>query len=268
MKRTKVLFLRGLNTYGDEWQRLGWLKFGKISKPLVEEFARLDWEVVPVLNIGTGTLEQQCENAFRSLLQTPEWRSGEQFHLLAHSMGGLIGRALVHRPEVSARVKSLTTIATPHHGADIANTANGLHQTHPHLHRLGAIFSYDTMARSDCFESLTPEALKRFNQEFPNLENANYASVTCALPEQCHSWPYKALRMIFPNHLARTEGDGMISLETQFWGQHIGTYALDHLMEVGYCLDLRPRIRRHFRKEFRRMVSGIHEFLQKLERPA
>ena len=47
-------------------------------------------------------------------------------HLIAHSMGGLDSRVLIGTLHYGDRVKTLTTIASPHHGTAIADTVLGL----------------------------------------------------------------------------------------------------------------------------------------------
>lgn len=47
-------------------------------------------------------------------------------HLIAHSMGGLDSRALIGGLHYGDRIKTLTTIASPHHGTAIADAVLGL----------------------------------------------------------------------------------------------------------------------------------------------
>lgn len=47
-------------------------------------------------------------------------------HLIAHSMGGLDARALIGGLHYGDRIKTLTTIASPHHGTAIADAVLGL----------------------------------------------------------------------------------------------------------------------------------------------
>jgi triacylglycerol lipase len=55
-----------------------------------------------------------------------KYKDGE-IHIIAHSMGGLDSRVLIYRNlrGLSARIKSLTTIATPHAGSPVADLLTG-----------------------------------------------------------------------------------------------------------------------------------------------
>ncbi len=46
--------------------------------------------------------------------------NAERFDLIAHSMGGLDGRYVIHHLDPQQRIRSLTTIATPHRGSPLA----------------------------------------------------------------------------------------------------------------------------------------------------
>ncbi|MDX0425127.1 hypothetical protein GOL39_26600 [Sinorhizobium medicae] len=46
-----------------------------------------------------------------------EWRLGGDFDIVAHSMGGLVARLLIDKPEFAGRVKRLVTLSTPYRGS-------------------------------------------------------------------------------------------------------------------------------------------------------
>jgi pimeloyl-ACP methyl ester carboxylesterase len=253
----KILFIRGLNTYADEQLHLGPIQFGEIAEPLRIRLARADQTLVNVPDIGTGTLTQHIANARLSLQQLDCWHSGESFHLLAHSIGGLIARALALDPEIGARVLSVTGIGSPHHGAQIAEIANELENSQPWIQKLMTVMNYDTRERTAAFTTLSRGAIEEFNHRTPDRAKIRYLSAVCALPRAQQTLPYRILHLRLPDFLRHEESDGMIPASSQRHGELLGAYALDHMMQVGYCLDLRPRIRQHFQREFTRLVDDL-----------
>lgn len=74
----------------------------------------------------------------------------EHFHLVGHSMGGLVSRYYIaHHPD---QVVSLVTLGTPHHGSPLASAYNWFGPV------IGA---------KKAMDHLTPEFLKQFNQGCP-----------------------------------------------------------------------------------------------------
>ncbi|MBA4602851.1 alpha/beta hydrolase [Thermoactinomyces mirandus] len=72
------------------------------------------------------------------------------FHIAAHSMGGLVAREVAYlRP---GQVANIVTLATPHHGTQLANEYNWL-----------GMFVHGEEALKD----ITPQAVSRFNRRFP-----------------------------------------------------------------------------------------------------
>jgi len=75
---------------------------------------------------------------------------GKHFHVIAHSMGGLITRKFIY--DHPGTVVNVVTLGTPHHGSPLANT-----------HRwLGVLFG----ARK-AYANLTPEWAEEFNRKYP-----------------------------------------------------------------------------------------------------
>ncbi len=79
------------------------------------------------------------------------------FHIAAHSMGGLVARELAYlRP---GQVANIVTLATPHHGTQLANEYKWL-----------GMFVHGEEALKD----ITPQAVVRFNRKFPVEESPFY----------------------------------------------------------------------------------------------
>jgi pimeloyl-ACP methyl ester carboxylesterase len=93
------------------------------------------------------------ETSFERLVDQLETRIREEIHgpfpehpliLIGHSMGGLLTRALLTRPQVARRVRAVVTLGTPHQGSKLAvlgvgRLARSLHYRGPLISRLEAL---------------------------------------------------------------------------------------------------------------------------------
>ncbi|MEW5723810.1 MAG: alpha/beta fold hydrolase [Thermodesulfobacteriota bacterium] len=127
---------------------------------------------------GTGSLETQTgylEQAV-ALLQK-DYGLGQQFDVIAHSMGGLASRRFIYRnPGV---VAGLVTLGTPHHGSPLAESFGW------------AGFFLGARAALD---NLRPDFLARFNQAHPVagaplFNNGVIHTIRGGCPEgDCYGW--------------------------------------------------------------------------------
>jgi pimeloyl-ACP methyl ester carboxylesterase len=100
---------------------------------------------------GTASLEDQAALLARAVRVLREQEGlGATFHVIAHSMGGLVARryAWAHPGTVAA----LVTLGTPHHGSPLAESAGWLTR-----------FAGAGEATAD----LTPDRVAVFNQDWP-----------------------------------------------------------------------------------------------------
>jgi triacylglycerol lipase len=170
----------------------------------------------------------------RQLLgQINAWTDGP-VNLVTHSMGGLDARYLITHMGMAGRVRSLTTIAAPHHGSYIADwiIAN-FRQGIPLLLTLEA-FGVDVNAFRDC----RPTVCREFNSRTPDMPGVRYFSYGAAVPQSRVS---PMLRRAW-NLLSAAEGpnDGLVSEESARWGEYLGTLAVDHFAQSPDGLFVRP----------------------------
>jgi triacylglycerol esterase/lipase EstA (alpha/beta hydrolase family) len=161
------------------------------------------------------------------------WTEGP-VNLIAHSMGGLDARYLITRLGMADRVRSLTTVSTPHHGTPIADwfVANFRHHI-PLMIGLEALgFNLDGFG--DC----RLEVCRAFNVATPDVPGVRYFSyggeVTPARlsPMLRRSW----------NILTPLEGpnDGLVSVASARWGEYLGTVHADHFGQTPDRVFLHP----------------------------
>ncbi|HLJ94711.1 MAG TPA: hypothetical protein VKU02_16105 [Gemmataceae bacterium] len=165
--------------------------------------------------------------------QIQKW-TDEPINIIAHSMGGLDARYLITHLGMAERVRSLTTIATPHRGTYlvdwfIANFRN----------RVPLLLAMEAMGMNvDGFRDCRPSACRAFNAATPDMPGVRYFSYAASVPSNRVS-PF--LRRAW-NLLSSVEGpnDGMVSLESARWGECLGILQADHFAQTPDRVFIRP----------------------------
>lgn len=151
---------------------------------------------------------------------------GGPVHLIGHSMGGLDSRYMISKLGMADRVRSLTTVGTPHRGTAFADW--GVKRfgplVSPFFHLLG--LSYQA------FLDLTTAVCRRFNENVPDVPGVRYLSVAgvCDTRLMGPEW-------WLPHGIVdRAEGpnDGIVSVTSARWGERIDVWEGDHLNLVNW----------------------------------
>lgn len=102
-------------------------------------------------NAGTASVDTQARRMAEKV-QILQERCGlrKHFHVIAHSMGGLVTRKFVY--DHPGTVVNVVTLGTPHHGSPLAR-----------IFRWIGILA----GSSQAFANLTPEWLEEFNRQYP-----------------------------------------------------------------------------------------------------
>ena len=173
-----------------------------------------------------------AERAARLREQILRW-TDEPVNLIAHSMGGLDCRYLITHLDMADRVRSLTTVSTPHRGTYLADwfLAN-FRQRVPLLLAMEA-FGINVDGFRDC----RPEVCRVFNARTPDQPGVRYFSYGGEV-SQARVTPF--LRRAW-NLLTAIEGpnDGMVSLTSSRWGEYLGTVHADHFAQTPDAVFLR-----------------------------
>jgi triacylglycerol lipase len=158
----------------------------------------------------------------------------EPVNVIAHSMGGLDARYLITHLGMADRVRSLTTVATPHHGTHLVDWfLTNFHRRVPLLRAFEALG-----VSLDGFRDCRPEACVAFNAATPDMSGVAYFSYGGAVPV---SRVTPVLRRAW-SLLTATEGpnDGMVSDASARWGQYVGTVHADHFAQTPDMTFVRP----------------------------
>jgi triacylglycerol lipase len=201
--------------------------FRKIRSTLMQEgyavfHTRVSWG---------GPLEQRAADLRNELIRiTRNFTRWPRVHILAHSMGGLDARCMLHRFRMEDRVVTLTTIGTPHWGSPYAD--RGMKRFSSLMH-LGRALGVHLEGARD----LTRDACARFNERTSAYEEQNgvqYRTLAGVQPLERVFLPLRrSWRIIFDEE---GENDGLVSRTSAVWKTacHLETMDADHLNEIGW----------------------------------
>lgn len=257
-----IVFIHGLNTFGDDLLHVGPLTFGLMHSRLEAEFRKRDVDFVGVLGQGAGSPEEQAEKCLLFLASTGLLSGDSGLVLLGQSIGGIVARVLAARPTLKNRIRAVVTLGTPHAGTNVSDFALKFDENHPTLHKLACQFGYDTTAKAASFRHYTPEAMTRFNERYPAQIDVPEYSLICEVDWAAISLPLRALykRIHPPAHEGSLpKSDGFIWTASQARGRIVGPFALDHFAALGACFHLSPSARKSARLEFERMIEAVCE---------
>jgi triacylglycerol lipase len=165
--------------------------------------------------------------------QIERWTDGP-INLIAHSMGGLDARHAITHEGLADRVRSLTTVSTPHRGTFLADWFI----TH-FRHRVPLLFAMEAMGVNvDGFRDCRPDVCRAFNATTPDMPGIKYLSYGAAVTGSQVS---PALRRAW-TMLSAVEGpnDGMVSVASARWGEYLGTLNADHYAQTPDLTFVRP----------------------------
>lgn len=176
----------------------------------------------------TGSITRRAGQLKQQILDRLETmnRLGERVVIFAHSMGGLDARYMIHNLGMAEHVRAVVTFATPHRGTTFADWCL-LHLGQ----RMGALqiarqIGLDLGAATD----LTVAAAGAFNAAVPDHPDVRYFSVSAARPwNRIPIFLLPAWRVI---HHAEGDNDGLVSVRSAIWGEHLGTWPCDHLLMI------------------------------------
>jgi triacylglycerol lipase len=193
---------------------------------LVPDALRRDGHEVPdppQLN-PAGAIAERAQDLKDYLLTNNQIALDQPVHLIAHSLGGLDSRYMIARLGMADRIRSLTTIGTPHHGSPIADLVESA--TEPALNQFAAHLGLDVKAAHD----LTTSACAQFNREVPDVPGIRYASIAGRfIPPQVLGKPLGLLGST-QEIVARIDGDndGLVSINSATFAERPAWMTLDH----------------------------------------
>ncbi len=149
------------------------------------------------------------------------------FHVIAHSQSGLDLRYAFQTLGLApARVRSVTSIGTPHGGSRVASWALGHQRRKSLLYRVLSLLGYD-IAALRFLPEMEPEFLREKSRYFSAEPPVPwfYPEVSCR--SGCHLF-FRVLDRL----TGAAAGDGMVESASQAFGKSLGDFDLDHLSEI------------------------------------
>ena len=174
------------------------------------------------------------ERAERLKEQILRW-TDEPVNLIAHSMGGLDARYLITHLDMAERVRSLTTIGTPHRGSYMADWfAANYRQRVPLLLALEAVG-----LNVDGFRDCRLDVCREFNRKTPDRPEVRYFSFGGQVqPARLTPFLRRAWNILTP---VEGPNDGLVSVRSATWGEYLGTIRADHFAQTPDGVFVRDR---------------------------
>ena len=220
------------------------------------------YEVRPLLEqVGYAVFTPAVDGLAPSSLRSEQWTEhldalqaegwGRRFHLLGHSQGGVDARYMATVLGGFDRIASITTVATPHGGSELADAASGLLDLAPdaaelleeavsELTQLIGLGEAELLAATD---GMTTSAMDEFNEDVPDHPDVRYFSWSarsCGVVEMgCREEMNGEIvaAYLIPSYrllqLLAGDNDGIVPTDSAVWGEHLGTLGADHFDEVG-----------------------------------
>jgi triacylglycerol lipase len=169
----------------------------------------------------------------RELVAAIEALPHPRIDLIAHSLGGLDARYALSHLGLAARVRSLVTVGTPHHGTPLADLA--MRGPFDWARRLVRAIGVPLEA----IDWLSTEALAEFNARTVDVPGVRYACVVGGMHRDDSFVPFA----LIPAHayLRRVAGrnDGLVPVASQYWGETLAEIEADHFAQIGWRVGIR-----------------------------
>lgn len=230
--------------------------FSGVAKFLTEQFDASVLAPAVSPTDGIAVRAEMLRQSISDALMNGELRSGDETHIIAHSMGGLDSRSLLTKsPSIQTSkgkvvIKTLVTIGTPHQGSPIADLialkfldkipflGPAVGQAGIALNQVLGHFRISLNGLHD----LTSESAARFNSANPNQKSVQYRSYAGggrpgAIPTSLFFLPYH--EFITAHSLGEEISDGVVTVSSAKFGDFDSDlWPTDHADEIGHNLDV------------------------------
>ncbi|KAI1822098.1 Alpha/Beta hydrolase protein [Xylaria intraflava] len=213
-----IVLAHGLLGFAELHLTPGWLPPVRYWRGIAEALKANGVHVITTTVPPAGSIEQRAEKLARGIAEAAGSR---HVNIIAHSMGGLDVRYLIsHLRPADVVVRSLVTVASPHHGSSFADFLFQEigNERLPELYRFAARVGLETGA----FEQLTTTYMTNdFNPRTPDDPGVRYFSYGAMIDRPPLLSPFRHSHGV----ISRIEGpnDGLVSVASSQWGSYKGT---------------------------------------------
>lgn len=232
--RYPVLFLHGIGV-----RDVGPIKaFRSIQKRLEKE-----GYTVFVSKIDSfGTLETNSQFLKEEIEELLKKENAEKVNLVAHSKGGLDSRYLISKLDMEDKVASLTTIATPHRGSEVADGFLNWPEWILSIMNFFINLYYRILGdkKPNAYEvckCLSTEGCRKFNEEISDSDKVYYASYSTRLNKNKDDKCFSIARVFFKK-LNEEPNDGMVRVSSMIYGDYKGDateYSISHRQIIEFA---------------------------------
>jgi triacylglycerol lipase len=221
-----------------ELKLAGWLPPVHYWFGIQDALAKKGIHVITTSVPASATIEERAAKLAEAI--AAQVKDVENVNIVAHSMGGLDARYMISniKPR-SFQVRSLVTIATPHHGSAVADFL--MDTIGPrYLPRLYRLFEKTTGLDTGAFEQLTTKYMQEhFNPNTPDDPSVRYFSYGATIKSRPPLLsPFRKSHKVLFGIEGRN--DGLVSVESSKWGSYKGTLlGLNHLDLINWSNRLR-----------------------------
>ncbi|GHU23650.1 hypothetical protein FACS1894164_08520 [Spirochaetia bacterium] len=171
-----------------------------------------------------GTYESNAA-ILKTTVETVLTETGaEKVNIIAHSKGGIDSRFMIWRYDFGNTVASLTTISTPHHGAELADYILDKDIVHTDFVKkiwevLGEMWGDSNPEMYRVGNQLTTEHMKEFNKIVIPDEDVYYQSYYTTMRDASDDlWLSETYKYIYS---VSGDNDGIVSARSATWSDHI-----------------------------------------------
>ncbi|KAK1776118.1 Alpha/Beta hydrolase protein [Copromyces sp. CBS 386.78] len=192
-----------------------------------DALSRRKCEVITTTVPPSSSVEQRAAELARGIEAQAQ---GKSVNIIAHSMGGLDARYMISQLKpAGVRVKSLVTVATPHHGSTFADYL--MDEIGPErLPSLYNVWERITGFETGAFNQLTKKyMIEHFNPKTPDDPEVRYFSYGAMVHDKPPLLsPFRLSHGII--HDIEGPNDGLVSVQSSQWGTYKGTLSgVNHL---------------------------------------
>ncbi len=207
-----------------------------------------------------ATIENNAIMLKNSIEKVIAETGAEKVNLIAHSKGGLESRYVISTLDMSVKIASLTTIATPHQGSKTMDTICKLPKT---LFSLVSVFANlwfkilgdaNPDFHSVCGQFTTNFA-KKFNAENPDAIDVYYQSYAAVMNNS-----FSDMFMFIPHfvvNLIEGENDGLVTPKSAEWANFRGVLRGSTNRGISHADEVDIRRMRFSRKKSPESVNDI-----------
>lgn len=159
-----------------------------------------------------GSIEERVRLCIEAVAQHYPW--GQPVHLIGHSMGGLVARAVAGRDGLPFTVLTVTTLGSPNRGLKYLDGLPSLDGNSKRAQLIRSVFGTDLLGLCN----LSTTFMARFNETTLHNSNARYFSWAGEI--RLPTISYAAHQIFVGNYYSKH--DGVVGVDSAIWGPDLG----------------------------------------------